>query len=37
VAAETAKVPARLWAELAAAGVTIGLHDLIIAATAAGW
>jgi tRNA(fMet)-specific endonuclease VapC len=29
-----ARVHARLWAELAAKGVTVGAHDLLIAATA---
>jgi predicted nucleic acid-binding protein len=31
---DTAEVHARVWAELAASGTMIGLHDLIIAATA---
>ncbi|MGQ0568853.1 MAG: type II toxin-antitoxin system VapC family toxin [Armatimonadota bacterium] len=31
---ETARVHARLWAELAARGELVGAHDLIIAATA---
>ena len=36
---ETARVHARLWADLAAAGRLIGPHDLIVAATALalGW
>jgi len=36
---ETARVHARLWADLAAAGQLIGPHDLILAATALalGW
>jgi tRNA(fMet)-specific endonuclease VapC len=29
-----ARVHARLWAQLAAKGVTVGIHDLLIAATA---
>ena len=35
----TARVHARLWADLATAGRTIGAHDLLIAATAVtlGW
>jgi tRNA(fMet)-specific endonuclease VapC len=35
----TARVHARLWADLAQEGVTIGAHDLLIAATALarGW
>lgn len=35
----TARIHARLWAELAAAGADIGAHDRIVAATAitAGW
>ena len=34
-----ARVHARLWAELASSGVTLGAHDLIIGATAlaCGW
>ena len=31
---ETAQVHARLWAGLASVGITVGAHDLIIAATA---
>lgn len=36
---ESARVHARLWADMAAAGVLIGPHDLILAATALalGW
>jgi tRNA(fMet)-specific endonuclease VapC len=29
-----ARVHARLWAQLAAKGITVGTHDLLIAATA---
>jgi tRNA(fMet)-specific endonuclease VapC len=29
-----ARIHARLWAELAAQGITVGAHDLLIAATA---
>jgi len=31
-----ARIHARLWAQLAARGVTVGAHDLLIAATAIG-
>jgi len=30
----TARIHARLWAQLAAKGITVGTHDLLIAATA---
>ena len=31
---DTARIHARIWAELASQGVSIGAHDLLIAATA---